>query len=149
MGNLLTFQPFQTLKNMTSTLTTEEIASLSDRLHGDPFSVLGLHKTVHSDKERLVLRAFRPEAKEVFGIIGKSKPIKLARLSNEGLFECVFLRRKKIADYSLKIISHTGEAFEIKDPYCYGKMIDEFDLQLWGEGNHKKAYDFIGAHPKK
>ena len=29
-------------------------------------------------------------------------------------------------------------SFEIKDPYSYGKMIDEFDLQLWGEGNHKK-----------
>jgi 1,4-alpha-glucan branching enzyme len=149
VDNLLSLQPFQTLKIMTSTLTAEEIASLSDGSHGDPFSVLGLHKTVHSDKDRLVLRAFRPEAKEVFGIIGKSKPIKLARLSNEGLFECVFLGRKKIADYSLKIISHTGEVFEIKDPYSYGKMIDEFDLQLWGEGNHKKAYDFMGAHPKK
>jgi 1,4-alpha-glucan branching enzyme len=73
----------------------------------------------------------------------------LARLSNEGLFECEFPRRKKVADYSLKIISHIGEVFEIKDPYSYGKMIDEFDLQLWGEGNHKKAYDFMGAHPKK
>jgi 1,4-alpha-glucan branching enzyme len=28
-------------------------------------------------------------------------------------------------------------------------MINEFDLQLWGEGNHKKAYEFMGAHPKK
>ena len=26
-------------------------------------------------------------------------------------------------------------------------MIDEFDLQLWGK-KIKKAYDFIGAHPK-
>ena len=65
MDNLLSLQPFQTLKIMTSTLTAEEIASLSDG-SWHPFSVLGLHKTVHSDKERLVLRAFRPEAKEVF-----------------------------------------------------------------------------------
>ena len=45
---------------------------------------------------------------------------------------------EKIADYSLKIISHTGEVFEIKDPYSYGKMIDEFDLQLWGKEIIKK-----------
>jgi 1,4-alpha-glucan branching enzyme len=134
---------------MTSTLTAEEIASMSDGSHGDPFSVLGFHKIHQAKAEKLVLRVFRPEAAQVFVNIGKSKPAELKRLSDEGLFELVFPKRKNAADYTLSIVPHHGETFNIYDPYAYGKMIEDFDLQLWGEGNHKKAYDFMGAHPKK
>lgn len=134
---------------MTSTLSAEEIASMSDGSHGDPFSVLGFHKIDQKKSERLVLRVYRPEAAQVFVNIGKSKPAELKRLSEEGLFELVFPKRKNPADYTLTIVPHHGESLDIKDPYAYGTMIEDFDLQLWGEGNHKKAYDFMGAHPKK
>ena len=134
---------------MNFTLTGEEISSICDGSHGDPFSVFGLHTFEIDNSKKLVLRVFRPEAKQVFVIIGKSKPILLNKISEEGLFEYVFPRRKKAQDYSLRIITHHGHSFDIKDPYAYGKMINEFDLQLWGEGNHKKAYEFMGAHPKK
>lgn len=126
---------------MTSTLSAEEIASMSDGSHGDPFSVLGFHKIDQKKSERLVLRVYRPEAAQVFVNIGKSKPAELKRLSEEGLFELVFPKRKNPADYTLTIVPHHGESFDIKDPYAYGTMIEDFDLQLWGEGNHKKAYD--------
>ncbi len=134
---------------MTSTLSAEEIASMSDGSHGDPFSVLGFHKIVQKTTEKLALRVFRPEADKVLVNIGKSKPAELSRLSDEGLFELIFPKRKNAADYTLTIVPYHGDTFEIHDPYAYGKMIDDFDLQLWGEGNHKKAYEFMGAHPKK
>ncbi|MCG8372135.1 MAG: 1,4-alpha-glucan branching protein GlgB, partial [Balneolales bacterium] len=80
--------------------------------------------------------------------IGKSKPLQLSRLSDEGLFEVVFPKRKNPATYTLSIVPHNGEEFTISDSYSFGQLIQDFDLQLWGEGNHRKAYNFMGAHPK-
>jgi len=133
---------------MTSTLAAEEIVSISDGSHGDPFSVLGFHTIKQGNTDKLVLRAFRPEARQIFVNLAKSKPQELQRISDEGLFELVFPRRKNAAEYTLTVVPHHGEEFEISDPYSFGKMIEDFDLQLWGEGNHKKAYQFMGAHPK-
>jgi 1,4-alpha-glucan branching enzyme len=133
---------------MTFTLKKEEIESISNGSHGDPFSVLGFHSIKQGKSEKLVLRVFRPEANLVFAKIGKAKPVELQRVSPEGLFEYVFPRRKTPAPYSLRIVPHEGEEFEINDAYAFSGMINDFDLQLWGEGNHKKAYEFMGAHPK-
>ncbi|MEX0719772.1 MAG: 1,4-alpha-glucan branching protein GlgB [Balneolaceae bacterium] len=133
---------------MNSTLAKEIIASISDGSHGDPFAILGLHKIPLKEKEKLVLRVFRPEAKAVSVLIGKTRK-ELNRLSDEGLFELVFARRKNLFTYKLQIQPHEGEAFIIVDAYQFGSLLNDFDLQLWGEGNHHKAYEFMGAHPKK
>lgn len=134
---------------MDSTLSAEVIASLSDGSHGDPFSVLGLHEIKIDGKPKQVIRVFRPEAKGVSVNIGSAKPISLNRVSDEGLFEYVFPRRKTRFEYTLTIKTHEGKSFTISDPYSFGLLLQDFDLQLWGEGNHHQAYNFMGAHPKK
>ncbi len=134
---------------MSATLTTNIIESISNGEHGDPFSVLGLHTISQDKKEKLVLRVFRPEAKHVFVNVGKAKPIALERVSAEGLFEYVFPRRKNRFTYSLTIETNTGDSFTVNDAYAYTPLINDFDLQLWGEGNHHQAYHFMGAHPKE
>ncbi len=133
---------------MSSTLSNEIIASISDGSHGDPFSVLGLHTIIEKKTEKLVIRAFRPEAEQVYALIGKAKPLELQRVSDEGFFEIVVPRRKKRFDYRLLIKPFNGESFEIIDAYNYDSLLSDFDLQLWGEGNHQKAYEFMGAHPR-
>lgn len=130
---------------MSSTLAKEIIASISDGSHGDPFSVLGLHEVEVAGKTKLVLRAFRPEAKSVTAVIGK-KNYELERISDDGLFERVFSRRKNRFRYELNITPHKGKSFSIVDAYQFNSLISDFDLQLWGEGNHHKAYEFMGAH---
>lgn len=130
---------------MSSTLSKEIIKSISDGTHGDPFSVLGFHTTEISGKVKLVLRVFRPEAKSISALINK-KSYELERVSDEGLFERVFTRRKKRVPYELEITPHSGEPFTITDAYQFGSLISDFDLQLWGEGNHHQAYDFMGSH---
>ena len=42
-----------------------------------------------------------------------------------------------------------GYAAEIDDPYRYGRIIGDFDLYLFGEGNHTRIYDKLGAHPMR
>ncbi len=134
---------------MSETLSKEIIETISDGSHGDPFSILGLHKVNVDKKEKLVLRVFRPEAKKIVVNVGSSKPVKLERVSQEGLFEYVFPRRKNRFEYTLTITPYDGKEFTIKDSYVYGSLISDFDLQLWGEGNHHKAYTFMGAHLKE
>ena len=134
---------------MSATLSKEIIESISNGSHGDPFSILGLHEIKVDKKDKLVLRAFRPEAEKIKVNIGSSKAIELERISQEGLFEYVFPRRKKRFEYTLTITPYDGEEFTVNDPYVYGSMISDFDLQLWGEGNHHKAYTFMGAHLKE
>lgn len=130
---------------MGSTLSKEIIASISDGSHGDPFSVLGLHKENVDGKEKLILRVFRPEAKTVKARIGK-KSYELQRISDEGLFERIFARRKKRFSYELEITTHDGNTFTVVDAYQFDSLLSDFDLQLWGEGNHHQAYEFMGAH---
>jgi 1,4-alpha-glucan branching enzyme len=130
---------------MSSTLSKEIITSISDGTHGDPFSVLGFHTTKIKGKEKLVLRVFRPEAKTISALINNKK-YELERVSEEGLFERVFTRRKNPVPYELEINPHKGKTFTITDAYQFGSLISDFDLQLWGEGNHHQAYDFMGAH---
>ncbi len=134
---------------MSSTLSNEIITSISDGSHGDPFSVLGLQSIVEKKTEKLVIRAFRPEAEQIYALIGKAKPIELQRVSDEGLFEIVVPRRKNRFDYRLLVKPFNGNNFEIIDAYNYSSLLSNFDLQLWGEGNHQKAYEFMGAHPRE
>ncbi len=72
----------------------------------------------------------------------------MERLSDEGLFEHVFPRRKNWFSYTLNITPYEGEPFTIDDAYRYEPLISDFDLQLWGEGNHHHAHEWMGAHTK-
>lgn len=130
---------------MNSTLSREIISSISDGTYSDPFSILGLHQVNLNGTKKLVLRVFRPEAKSIQAKIN-GKLYELQRLSEEGLFERIFKRRKNKFSYSLSIQPHQGEKFTIRDPYEFGSLISDFDLQLWGEGNHTEAWKFMGAH---
>lgn len=131
---------------MKSTLPAEVIETITNGTHGDPFSVLGLHHAEIEGNEKLLLRVYRPDAKSVAVKIGKGKPTDLERTDPDGLFEYVFPRRKNKAPYTLLITPHVGEEFSTPDPYSFDSMISDFDLQLWGEGKHKNAYHFMGAH---
>ena len=129
-------------------LTEEILHSIDDGSHGDPFSVLGPHITDVEGKKKLIIRVFRPDAKEVALIISPKTRHVMTRLSEGGLFEYIFPRRKKIPEYRLDVTPFQGQAYSIDDPYRFEPAIEELDLHLWGEGNHAKSYSFMGAHPK-
>ena len=129
-------------------LPQEIIQSIDDGSHGDPFSILGPHVTEIKGKRKIIIRVFRPDAKEVALIISPKTRHVMNRLSEGGLFEWIFLRRKKIPGYRLSITPFQGQPYSIDDPYRFQPIIKELDLNLWEEGNHAKSYSFMGAHPK-
>src|SRR5690554_4693713 len=103
---------------MISTLSKEIISSICDGKHGDPFSVLGLHQIRDKNSTKFVLRVFRPKAKTVKVLVGKSS-FELKPISNDGFFEYIFPRRKKKFSYKLAIQPHVGKDFVIEDAYAF------------------------------
>ena len=130
------------------TLKIEEIQAISNGKHGDLFSVLGLQTVNVDGNEKLAVRVFRPDAKKVEFIPEKGKPVELNRASEDGLFEYVFPRRKNRVAYRLKVTPYEGDVYTIEDAYRFGSQLSDYDLQLWGEGNHHYAYKWMGAHLK-
>lgn len=129
------------------TLKNDEIEAISNGTHGDPFSILGLHKAATGEREKWTVRTFQPNGKEIRVIPEKGKPAEMQRLSGEGFFEVLFPGRKKRFHYELEIVPFEGETYRITDAYQFGAQLQEYDLQLWGEGNHNHTYRWMGAHP--
>lgn len=131
-----------------ATLKIEEIEAISNGDYLNVFSVLGLHSVEENGKQKLIFRCFRPDARSISLIPQKGKPVELSRISESGLFEHQFSRRKNRFPYKLEVIPLEGKTYTIEDPYRFGPLLSDFNLQLWGEGNHHHAYKWMGAHPK-
>jgi 1,4-alpha-glucan branching enzyme len=111
--------------------------------HADPFGVLG----PHVEGEQLIIRAFLPAADSVAVAISGMPPIEMARRHAAGLFEASMPAQGDIPDYRLQVAYPGGVTAEIDDPFRYGRVLSDYDLYLFGEGNHTRIYDKLGAHP--
>lgn len=108
--------------------------------HGDPFSVLGLHKR----EAGWVVTSFVPGAEQLSVLTGKAgKPVEAMAIPGcDGLF-CAALPRK--SDYRLRAEGH-GATWEFDDPFRFGPVLGEMDEYLLGEGTHKRLWQVLGAH---
>ena len=121
-----------------------EIAALLHGSHSDPFRILGPHRA----GEDLVIRIFRPEAKEIQVVAANdhNKVFPADRLHIEGLYQATVPNESRDFSYLLKVIAFDGSEQLLRDPYSYGPIMGEVDLHLFAEGNHRRLYDKFGAH---
>ena len=121
-----------------------EIAALLHGSHADPFRVLGPHRA----GDDLVIRIFRPEAKEIQIVAANdlSRVFPAERLHIEGLYQATIPNETRDFSYLVKVIAFDGSEQLLRDPYSYGSIMGEVDLHLFAEGNHKRLYDKFGAH---
>ena len=112
--------------------------------HSDPFRILGPHRV----GDDLVIRVFRPDAKEVSVITGEKEEQRFPaeRLHREGFFQAVLPGMKRNCDYRLHLTGWNGATATVHDPYGYGPIMGEVDLHLFSEGNHLQIYEKFGAH---
>jgi 1,4-alpha-glucan branching enzyme len=113
--------------------------------HSDPFSILGPHVVDRG----VCVRAMLPRAEFVTLVRGDGDPVPMEKRHRGGLFEGVIEGLREIPDYRLLITFPGGHTAEIDDPYRYGRVLTDFDLYLFGEGNHTRIYDKLGAHPMR
>jgi 1,4-alpha-glucan branching enzyme len=123
----------------------QALAAVAEGRHHDPFSVLG----PHVEGDRLVIRACLPGAETVavaFNGGGASAPMQQRHPA--GLFEASLAHEGgELPDYRFRANYRGDHTVDIDDPYRYGRVITDYDLYLFGEGNNVRAYQKFGAHP--
>jgi 1,4-alpha-glucan branching enzyme len=125
-------------------LPAAEIEAIVRGRHGDPFGVLGPH-----GDDPPVVRTFQPGAERAFVLDHATGEVlaELRRLHPEGLFAGAVAGRKgRLERYRLRF-EGDGAVWETEDPYRFPPLLGELDLWLFGEGNHLRLYEKLGAHP--
>lgn len=118
--------------------------------HGNPFAFLGFHEAEQGKTKGLLVRVFKPGTESVVLIEReKNKRHSMDKIADEGLYELFFPRRKHKFAYQLELSWPDGTTEVVEDAYRFGSLISDFDLHLWGEGNHIRSYEVLGAHPKE
>ena len=117
--------------------------SLVDGRHGDPFSLLGVHK---AGGVRLV-RTFQPTASsvELVGAGGETLAA-MERVHPYGLFVAVMPTGKR--RYLFRLTHPDGSTELVEDAYRFGSTLGDLDLYLLGEGSDKQVYEKLGARVK-
>ncbi len=126
-------------------LPVDEMGVFLAGAHPDPFRILGPHRV----GDNLVIRAFRPEARELRVVVRDGEEVVADRLQHEGFFQATLPGRSRDVDYRLRIIAWDDSETTAVDPYCYGPILGEVDLHLFAEGNHHRIYEKLGAHLRR
>lgn len=109
--------------------------------HGDPFAILGPHRTPDG---KPTVSVFHPDAATVDVVDAQGGHIaSLDRLHGGGFF--FGLLPQTVERYRLRM-SRGVEVWEIEDAYAFASALGELDLHLLAEGTHAQAYDKLGAH---
>ena len=118
----------------------DAFAALVDGRHGDPFSLLGVHK---SGKTRLV-RTFQPYAArvEIIGADGEDFG-EMERVHPYGLFVAEMPASKR--RYLFRLTHQDGHTELVEDAYRFSTTLGDMDLYLLGEGSDKQVYEKLGA----
>lgn len=112
----------------------------------DPFAVLGAHSQRREGRSGTAYRAFLPGAERVWALLG-GEELELIKVHPEGLFEAFKEGTHTFAPYRLRALFESGDSSTFYDAYSFNPIISEFDLFLWGQGNHYEIYNRLGAHP--
>ena len=118
-----------------------DLAALADARHADPFGVLGPHRT----PDGIVIRAMLPSAARVELVGYGGAPLEMARRHPAGIFEARLPDSDEIPDYRFHVRYTDGGEQDLDDPYRYGRVVGDYDLYLFGEGNHTRIYERLGA----
>ncbi|MGN2251864.1 1,4-alpha-glucan branching protein GlgB [Frateuria sp. GZRe12] len=107
--------------------------------HADPFAVLGPHQV---DGQRLV-RTLQPGALDVEAIDGQGRLLASLEPVADGLFAGAVPGQ---GAYRLRVHWPTAVQ-ELDDPYAFGALLAEHDLDLLAQGQHPELWRQLGAHP--
>jgi len=133
---------------MKSTAHIDDIYRIIYTEHHDPFSVLGTHIIKTEGKQAVVIRAFQPDAKEMF-VVENSKRgdvYRMEKIKEDGFYEAAIKSRSEIFPYKLKKIAYDDSEEVIYDSYSFLPTLTDLDLYLFNAGDHHRIYDKLGAH---
>jgi 1,4-alpha-glucan branching enzyme len=126
---------------------TDDIERLIRAEHWDPFSLLGPHRVAGNGDSHGVVRAFLPGATEAAVLPDREgmDTVPMRSVHAAGLFEATVPASVK-QHYRLRVRDRWGNITEQHDPYAFPPLLSDFDLHLFAEGRHYRAYETLGAH---
>ena len=132
---------------MKPTLESPEAQALLHAECADPFALLGMHAIDGG----VAVRALRSGAAAVRVVErgGLAAVYPAARTHAEGLFEAVIVDRDELLPYELEIEDYAGHIHRGRDPYSFWPQFSTQDQCLFNEGTHYRAYEALGAHPRR
>jgi 1,4-alpha-glucan branching enzyme len=118
------------------------VAGTSD----DPFAVLGRHRVIVDGKPALLIRTMQPAASDV-QLVTDDRVYGMQRRRPDGLFEATLPFDGRPEDFAYRFrVREGGVTRDVIDPYQFGQVLTDFDLHLFGEGTHYRAWEKLGAH---
>ena len=118
-----------------------DVAAILAARHGDPFAILGQHRT----PEGFAVRAFVPYAETLHAVGPDGREFELeGRPGAAGLFEG--LVPDGHVRHALRA-ENAGGAWDLENPYSFGPVLGALDDHLFVEGTHRELYRWLGAHP--
>jgi 1,4-alpha-glucan branching enzyme len=97
--------------------------------------------------DRVVIRAFRPEATSVTVVLDNDTRIVSRRVrADDDLFEAE-VAGNRAGPYRLEV-SYDDRTYTVDDPYRFWPTLGDLDLHLIGEGTHRALWRHLGAHPR-
>ena len=113
------------------------------------FAVLGRHDIQDNGRRAIVVRTMQPGAAQVELVrLPERQTVRMERRHPDGLFEAIVPLEGASAqefDYRLRVVEPGGHTREIDDAYRYGQVLSDFDLHLFAEGTHYRAWEILGA----
>jgi 1,4-alpha-glucan branching enzyme len=134
---------------ISSVAETAGLKSVAEGRSGDPFSVLGPHEATVDGRPAVIVRTLQPAASTV-ELITDGRVTPMPKRLASGLFEARIPLAEGISSEQLgyRFRIHEGAAVrEIVDPYQFGQVLSDYDLHLFSEGTHLRAWEKFGAHP--
>ncbi|SUS06218.1 1,4-alpha-glucan branching enzyme [uncultured Defluviicoccus sp.] len=133
---------------MTNKNLEAEIDRILNADHGDPFSILGMHKDPAGGTE-VVVRTFQPRARRVSVVDSATAKVvaELPEVREEGFFAGPVKGRTTPFRYKLRLLPHgSDEEYDIEDAYRFGPVLGELDIHLLVEGTHLRIFEKLGSH---
>ena len=114
----------------------------------DPFAVLGPHReTDRGTSGRVVIRTIQPAARLVeLRVLSTGETVPMTRRNGIIYEATIAASGSDLPDYRLRVTFPGDQVVELDDPYRYGRVLTDYDLHLFGEGTHHRAFEKLGAH---
>ncbi|RLL70991.1 1,4-alpha-glucan branching protein GlgB [Paenirhodobacter hankyongi] len=117
-----------------SLIDRSEAEALVEGRHGDPFSVLGLHRTAKGNR----IVALVPDAQRLWAIGAKEVEL-------EQVLPGLFCGTWNEPLYRLRA-QNAQATWDFEDPYRFAPVLGSIDEYLIGEGTHHRLWEALGAH---
>ena len=129
-----------------TTIAPEQVNRIVWNQHHDPFEILGSHLIEQNGKTVWAVRAYLPNASAAWVVVPEErKEYPMKPVHHPHFFECV-IETSELSNYQLRIKEGEHERV-IYDPYAFNSAkLTDFDIHLFGEGNHHRIYENLGAH---